>query len=123
MNPIHPTNDKLRQFGATLVAYRWLWLLPTLLLPLAALGYARLRPAVWEASQGLLLRDDALANQGRQVRFDGGESRKAAQETILEMLRNRQVVASALAAIGPPAGDAPPAPVMANPSRPARLVA
>jgi uncharacterized protein involved in exopolysaccharide biosynthesis len=108
MNPTHPTSDKFRQFGRTLLAYRWLWVLPTLLLPVAALGYARLRPVVWEASQGLLLRDDALTNQSRQGRFDGTESRKAAQETILEMLRNRQVVAAALVAIGPPIGYAQP---------------
>lgn len=103
MSANHPTTAKFRQFANTLVAYRWLWILPTVLVPLAALGYARFRPEVWEAAQGLLLRDDALTNQNRAGRFDGNESRKAAQETILEMLRNRQVVQAALTTIGPPA--------------------
>jgi uncharacterized protein involved in exopolysaccharide biosynthesis len=107
MNPTNSTVAALRQFAKNLVAYRWLWIVPAVVLPLVAWGYAHYRPAVWEASQGLLLRDDALSGQ-RQGRFDGTESRKAAQETILEMVRNRQVIAAALAVIGPPADYAQP---------------
>lgn len=104
MNAQNPILAKLRAALATLQQYRWLWLAPALLGLVAGAAYARLRPAVWEASQGLLLRDEALSNLGRQGRIDSSESRKTAQETILEIARNRLVVAAALKAIGPPAG-------------------
>lgn len=103
MNRTNSTHTALRQFAQNLVAYRWLWVLPAVVAPLLGLAYARYRPTVWEAAQGLLLRDEALTSQGRQGRFDGSESRKAAQETILEMIRNRQVIAAALREIGAPA--------------------
>ena len=35
------------------------WLLPAVLITALAVAYAKLRPAVWEASQGLMVRDEA----------------------------------------------------------------
>lgn len=99
MNPI---TAKFRPLLTTLDCYRWLWIVPALVGLAAGTGYALLRPVVWEASQGLLLRDEALSNQGRQGRMDSTDSRKTAQETILELARNQHVVAAALAAVGPP---------------------
>lgn len=66
---------------------------------------------MWEASQGLLLRDEALSNLGRQGRFDGSESRKTAQETILEIARNPLVVAAALATATTADDNAPAVPL------------
>jgi hypothetical protein len=63
----------------------------------------------WEARQSLSLREEAasgLSHAGRPGRFDGLDSMKIAQETVLELAQSRSVVAAALAEVGPPAnGD------------------
>jgi uncharacterized protein involved in exopolysaccharide biosynthesis len=104
MNSSISASNELRQFGKDLKT-RWrLWAVPTAVMTLLALVYALTRPAVWEASQALVVRDEALNAVSRQGRFDTPEAMKTTQETVLEIARNHHVVASALAELGPPAG-------------------
>jgi uncharacterized protein involved in exopolysaccharide biosynthesis len=81
-----------------------LWSVPAILITLLATAYAMLRTDTWQASQGMLVRDETVGNLGRQGRFDSSEARKTAQETLLEIARNETVVAAALARLPRPAG-------------------
>ncbi len=104
MNPTTPTTQGFREFGKNLKTHWRLWVVPTAVLTVLAVGYAVLRSPVWEASQAFVVRDEAIGAMSRQGRFDSVESMKTTQETVLEIARNYRVVAAALAEVGPPAG-------------------
>lgn len=82
--------------------YRFL-LVPTILATIGAAGYAVFRQETWKATQAISVRDEAIGNTMRQGRFNSSEAMKSAQETILDLARNRSAVAAALAEVGPPA--------------------
>ncbi len=65
--------------------------------------YVGFVPPKWRASQAFLVREETTGS-GRLGRFDSGEALKTAQETLLELARNRWVVADALRQVGPPLG-------------------
>jgi len=82
--------------------YLWLWLVPTIAMTAGATIYALIRPISWRASQAIVVRDEASGNETRQGRFDSIDTMKTFQETVLEVARNRIVVAGALQQLGPP---------------------
>jgi len=87
-----------------------LLLAPVVLLTTAAAGYALLRPATWEASQALVVRNetgDALTRPGK---FARPEDMQTTQETILELAKSRGVLAEALRTVGPGDNDQPSSP-------------
>lgn len=86
--------------------YYLLWVIPTVLFTAAAVTYALVRPRVWQASQAMLVRDEAAALD-RQGRFDSIDSMQAFQETLLEVARSPLVVTEALRQLGRPANLAP----------------
>ncbi len=59
-----------------------------------------LKSDVWVASQGLIVRDEANGSLVRLGRFESQTDMKAAQETVLEMARNTQVLQRALLVVG-----------------------
>jgi uncharacterized protein involved in exopolysaccharide biosynthesis len=65
--------------------------------------YALVRPATWEASQALIVRNEAAASQDVPGRFVQPEEMKTVQETILELAKSHGVLSAALAQVGPPA--------------------
>jgi polysaccharide biosynthesis transport protein len=81
----------------------WQIVLPALVLAPLALAYACLRPTNWEASQALIVRDEAGDRLTRPGRFAQADEMKTSQETILELARSRNVLTKALAEVGPPA--------------------
>lgn len=94
-------------------AYRWRWLAPVAAAALLAGFYACVRPDSWEASQTLIVRNEAAGNLEDPGRFRHSDDRKTAQETMLEIVKSRGVLSQALAQLGPPAGtkcDAWPSP-------------
>jgi uncharacterized protein involved in exopolysaccharide biosynthesis len=82
----------------------WQIVLPALVLAPLALVYACVRPTTWEASQALVVRDEAGDRLTRPGRFAQADEMKTSQETILELARSRTVLCKALAEVGP---DAP----------------
>ncbi len=60
-----------------------------------------LKEDVFLASQAILVRDEANASVMKMGRFESQTQMKAAQETILELSKNRQVIREALTAVGP----------------------
>lgn len=56
----------------------------------------------WQASQAMLIRDGAIASISVPGRFSDADSRKAAQETVVELAHSPPVVLAALNRVGPP---------------------
>jgi len=80
----------------------WLWVGCPVLAAVAAVAYGVMKPPAWQASQALVLRDEAASRQGK---FESADARKSAQEMILELARNQSVVAESLRRLGPTAKD------------------
>ena len=78
------------------------WLLPALAVALLAGLYALVRPATWEASQALIIRNEAANNRQAPGKFHHSDEMKTVQETILELVKSRGVLRSALVEVGPP---------------------
>lgn len=89
------------QVVAVIVRYRWRWLVPALVATVVGGVYAVVRPVTWEASQALVLRNDAANAQETLGKFAQVDDMRAVQETILELLRSRGILAAALAKVGP----------------------
>lgn len=90
-----------------LIAFAPLWLGATLLFTVAGGIFTLLHADVWSARQPLVVRDEASSSYDRLGRFASQSALQAAQETILEMAQNPEVVRAALKQIGPAAGSDP----------------
>ncbi|HWB09695.1 MAG TPA: hypothetical protein VG826_10735 [Pirellulales bacterium] len=78
------------------------WLLPAAALTLLATAYAVVRRDTWEASQSLVVRNEAAGNLGDPGRFRHADEMKTTQETIQELAKSRAVLRQALIEVGPP---------------------
>ncbi len=96
-------NPQLVQLASTYWLWRSVWLTTTTAFFVLGLFYVLfLKSDTWVASQGIIIRDEANGAVMRLGRFQSQTEMKAAQETILEMARNAQVVSDALLAVGRP---------------------
>lgn len=103
MNAPNVTNRQLLDVIKTYWAWRTLWISSTVCFALLGLVYVLFFKAdVWVASQGLIVRDEANGAVMRLGRFQSQTEMKTAQETILEMARNSQVLSMALHKTGRP---------------------
>ncbi|KAA5543227.1 hypothetical protein FYK55_13200 [Roseiconus nitratireducens] len=91
-----------------LILFAPLWVGAILLFGTIGVTYSLLSPDIYCARQPLVVRDEAGSTVDRLGRFASQTELKAAQETILEMAQNREVVAAALRQIGPPDDDSAP---------------
>ncbi len=76
------------------------WLVPMSVVAAVAFVYALMRPATWEASQALTVRDEATGGE-RPGKFHVVEDMKTVQETILELAKSHSVLSAALKQVGP----------------------
>lgn len=82
----------------------WLLLvIPTAVCGVLAIGYALFSTDDWQATQSLVVREEALGDS-QSGRFNSIDSMKTAQETIQEASRHPEVSRAALIAIGPASG-------------------
>ena len=79
------------------------WMGPAVVVALAAVVFAVVRPATWEASQALVVRDEATKSGSEPGQFNHVDQMKAVQETILEVAKSHGVLEAALVEVGPPA--------------------
>ncbi len=94
-------NPQLVKLAASYWQWRTLWLATTALFAALGLFYVLfLKADTWVASQALIVRDEANGAVMRLGRFQSQTEMKAAQETILEMARNPQVLQDALTELG-----------------------
>lgn len=91
---------QLASLSKLFVQHYWLWLAPVLICTAIATAYAVLRKPLYEASQSMHVRDEAIGTIARAGQFSDTDARKTAQETVLEVARSHQVVASALKVVG-----------------------
>ncbi|MBC8354833.1 MAG: hypothetical protein H8E66_22885 [Planctomycetes bacterium] len=97
-------NPLLQTVMSLLKAFRtyvWLWVIPTVAMTTVALLYAVAKSTTWQASQALVVRDEARG-MNRQGRFDSTESMRAFHETIVEVAKSSGVVSAALKQLGTP---------------------
>ncbi len=95
------TNRQLLQLIGTYWQWRWLWIGSTAVFAVIGLVYVLfIKGDQWIASQGLIVRDEANGAVMRLGRFESQTEMRAAQETILEMARNSQVLFDALQEVG-----------------------
>ncbi len=98
-----PINPQVQNLITTYWQWRKLWILTTILFCGVGIAYAVfLKKDMWVASQAIIVRDEATGAVMRLGRFESQTQMKAAQETVLEMARNPQVVEAALTAVGRP---------------------
>ncbi len=94
-------NPQLVKLATIYWQWRMLWLASSALFAGMALFYVVfLKGDTWVASQALMVRDEANGAVMRLGRFESQTEMKAAQETILEMSRNAQVLHDALSTMG-----------------------
>lgn len=111
-----PINPQVQNLITTYWQWRKLWIVTTILFFGIGIAYSvLLKKDQWVASQAIIVRDEATGAVMRLGRFESQTQMKAAQETVLEMARNPQVVEAALVAVGRPAkffgllkNDSPP---------------
>ncbi len=77
--------------------------MPALVISLGAAIYALTYRDTWEASQALIVRNEAVNNERGPGKFSQPEEMKTIQETLLEIARSRGVLEAALKQVGPPA--------------------
>ena len=84
------------------------WLGPLAVVTVAAVVFALVRPATWQASQALIVRAEAANSRAEPGQFGHADQMKAVQETILEVAKSRGVLEAALVEVGPPADSDEP---------------
>lgn len=103
-NPAVPNPILVQVRSLTLTAQRYwgLLLAPVLLLTAVAGVFTAIREPSWKATQGLIVRDQT-SEHSSTGRFESLDAMKTAQETILEIARQRVLIERVLRQIGPPA--------------------
>ena len=104
MNATPLTLPSPRDVLRILATHKRHWLIPALIVTVAAAAYAVVRKPTWEASQALIVRNEAANNGMGPGKFAGAGEMKTVQETILELVKSRGVIAASLEEVGPPAG-------------------
>jgi len=94
------------EFVRLLSQYRQRLLTTAAVIAGAVALFALVRPNTWEASQALIIRNEAAARgtQERPGKFDRPEQMQTVQETIMELARSRSVLAAALTEVGTSSG-------------------
>ena len=103
MNDLHSSIISPKEF-IHILAIRWkLWALPAAIVSLAVAVYAFTYSNTWEASQALIVRNEAASNNRELGKFAQPDDMKTVQETILEIAHSRSVISAALKQVGPSA--------------------
>ena len=103
MQPATSTVPSPRQVIDLLWVHVWLWLVPAVLIAAGVGVYAVVHQSTWEASQALMVRNEASSGEKTPGKFSYPEEMKTVQETILEVVKGRSVLEAALREVGPSA--------------------
>ncbi len=102
MNTNHPTVPSPAELARLLVVHAPRWIIPAVILGALATVYAVFGSSTWEATQTLVIRNEAVNNSAGPGKFGHTDEMKTVQETILELARSRNVLAGALREVGTP---------------------
>jgi polysaccharide biosynthesis transport protein len=103
MNPTYRTASPTTHVFDLLRVHTLRWMLPAVAIAAVVGVYAVVRHATWEASQALMVRNEASNAEKSPGKFSYPDEMKTVQETVLEIAKSRGVLASALREVGPPA--------------------
>jgi len=104
MNATQPNIPGPKQI-VELLRRNWkLWLTPAAAITALVGLYAVFHEPTWEASQALIVRNEAANAEKGPGKFSYPEEMKTIQETMFEVVKSRGVLEAALRKIGPPAG-------------------
>ena len=106
MNPPKQTVPGPLEVIGILKAHWRRWLAPAAALGLVAAAYAAVSRPTWQASQALIIRAEAAANDAALGKFSRTDEMKTVQETMLELVKGRAVLLGALREVGPPTSQA-----------------
>jgi len=109
MNLVQPAASSPTHLFRLLRVHVKRWLLPAVAIAAVVGVYAVVRQATWEASQALMVRNEASNAEKSPGKFSYPEEMKTVQETILEVAKSRSVLQAALREVGPPANCREPA--------------
>lgn len=91
------TPNVLHNIIRTMLRWSPLWLATTIASTSLGILYVTfIKQDMWVASQAVIIRDEVGGTLNRQGRFDNKEAMKAAQETIMEIARNPEMIRQAL---------------------------
>ena len=97
MNSSSPEGLTPTQCIRLLAEHRLRWMIPTIVCALLAAAYALVMPRYWQASQALVVRQEASSSESGQLgKFADLYQMRTFQETILELVKSRQVLAATL---------------------------
>ena len=108
MNAVPNSLSEPRELGRLLTIYWRRWVTVTLLVTAAAAAYTLLAPQTWQATQTLIVRNEAVGGDTEPGRFRGADDLKSIQETILELSKGHGALQATLVEVGPPADYARP---------------
>jgi uncharacterized protein involved in exopolysaccharide biosynthesis len=103
MNHAVLMNLSPRDLMQLVVRYRLRWIVPTVIVALAVGIFAFVRKPTWEASQALVVRNEAVGSQDIPGKFRHSDELKAILDTVLELSKSRSVLNATLVEVGPPA--------------------
>ena len=81
MNAAPNSVSEPRELGRLLLVYWRRWAAVTLLATAAAVAYACVAPKTWQASQALIVRNEAVGGESNPGRLHAAEDLKSIQET------------------------------------------
>jgi polysaccharide biosynthesis transport protein len=102
MNVQQDSLSKPRELGRLLVVYWPRWAVVTVIAAAAAVAYAQLAPKTWQATQALIVRNEAVGSDSDAAKLHASDDLKATQETIMELAKSHSLLKAALAEVGPP---------------------
>ena len=91
MNPNKSPLPSPQEVVHLLAVYRSRWLVPAVLVAIVAAVYALTLRPTWQASQALILRNEAASGDSTLGKFNRTDEMKTVQETILELVKSRAV--------------------------------
>ena len=100
MKPTGPAGLIPTECLRLLAEHRWRWMIPTLACAVLATAYALAMPRCWQATQVLVVQHEVTPSAtGRPGRSADRYEMRTFQETILELVKSRQVIAATLRAV------------------------
>ena len=91
----------LHQWGRVIIRYAMVWVIPAVVITVLAGVYAIFRTPIWQVSQAMMVRNEAIGTEDGIGRFSHADQMKTVEETILEVAFSRDVLAQALKEVGP----------------------
>lgn len=100
MNSANQTGLTPSECIRLLVEHRQRWIVPTVVCAVLATAYALVMTRYWQATQALVVRQEVTsASTGQPGKFADLYEMRTFQETIFELAKSRQVIASTLKAV------------------------